>query len=107
MLVIEACQAQILEGPDLMLIQRRVSLVNGAQRGDRWCLDGEFFADIAQQLTGECVELVQRTAAGAQKDQLNGDSRAAGASELLVDRGDIASGQREVMLDVELRQTRG
>jgi hypothetical protein len=51
--------------------------------------------------------LVKRMATRAQKDQLDGGSRTAGTPKFLVDRGDVAGGQRELLLDIELRQTGG
>ena len=59
-------------------------------------------ADIAQQLPGKGVELVEGMTAGAKKDQLDGGPGAAVTPEFLVDRDDIALGQREVAVDVEL-----
>ena len=39
---------------------------------------------------------------GAKKDELDGGSGAAVTPEFLVDRGNVALGQREVAVDIEL-----
>ncbi|KVE08814.1 hypothetical protein WI91_06375 [Burkholderia vietnamiensis] len=100
-------QAEVFTRPHLVLVLSLVALVERAQRCDRRRRQTEALADIAQQLPWKGANVVLRVAAGPQKDQLNGGARATIAPETFVDRSYVAVVQREVALDVELRQSRG
>ncbi len=82
--------AEIFAGPDLMLVQCLMALIERAERGDRRGRQAEPLADIAQQLARQCADMIERVATGTQKDQLDRDASTAIAPKTLVDRGNVA-----------------
>ncbi|KVU23965.1 hypothetical protein WK65_16845 [Burkholderia ubonensis] len=88
--------------PGAYLVLGLVALVERAQRRDRRCRQAESLTGIAQQLLWQGPDMIQRVAAGPQKDQLDGGACAAIAPETFIDRGHVAVAQRKVTLGVGL-----